>query len=123
MATKERCKRLEDMGSKLAAPPNARSDEPGRREMAANAARIRELLADGTACQTGSRQKDLFLAGLQKSRQQGSGYIETMQRLPKEVVREGTGWLEHIVGNTFQLLASQVPALELIRDTAPTAKD
>ncbi len=123
MATKERCKRLEEMGSKLAASSNVRSDEPGRRELAENAARIGELLANNTASQAGSRQKDLFLAGLQKGRQKGAGYIETIQHLPEEAVREGTQWLEQIVGDTFRLLASRVPVLELSRDTAQADKD
>ena len=117
MATKERCKRLEEMGSKLAASPNARSDEPGRHELAANAVRIRELLANNAASQAGSQKKDLFLEGLQGNRPKGSGYIDTIQHLPEEVLREGTQWLDQIVGNTFQLLASQAPALELVRDT------
>ncbi|SBV96492.1 UDP-N-acetylglucosamine pyrophosphorylase [uncultured delta proteobacterium] len=125
MATKERCKRLEDMGNKLAAPP-ARSGEPGRREMAANAAGIRDLLAgfaNGAAGQTGERHKDLFLAGLRKNRQQGAGYIETIQSLPEDTVREGTLWLERIVAGAFRLLASRVPALELTNDAAVAAKE
>ncbi len=116
MATKERCKRLEDMAGKAAASSNAGSDEPGRRELAANAAKIRELLANGATSQAGSRQKDLFLTGLHKSRPKGAGYIDTIQHLPEEAVREGTAWLEQIVGETFRLLASQAPALQLTQD-------
>ena len=123
MATKERCKRLEDMGNKLAAAPNARSDDPGRREMAENAGGIRETLAEAAPCQTASRQKDLFLAGLRENRNKGAGYIETIQNLPETTVRDGTEWLERIVGNVFQLLAARVPALELIHDAAQTAKN
>ncbi len=115
MATKERCKRLEEMANKLTASPNALSGEPGRRELAENAAGIRDLLADGAIRRTGSRQQDLFLAGLQKSRRKGEGYIFTVQNLPEETAREGTRWLDQVVGDTFQLLASQAPALQLVR--------
>lgn len=117
MATKERCKRLEDMAGKLTVSPNAGSGERGRRELAANAGRIRELLAGQTAGRAGSRHKDLFLEGLGKNRQKSAGYIDTMRHLPEDVLREGTRWLDQIVGDTVRLLASQTPALELFRDT------
>ncbi len=113
MATKERCKRLKEMGGKLADSPNARSEESVRRELAENLAGIRELLANDDARQTGLQQRDLFLTGLQTSRQKGAGYIDTIQRLPEDILREGTQWLDQVVRNTFQLLASQASALEL----------
>ena len=121
MATQERCKRLEEMGSKLAS--SAHSGEPGRRELADNAAGIRGLLAEGAAAQAGSRHKDLFLEGLCKNRQKGAGYIDTMQHLPKEVVREGTEWLEQVVGSVFHLLASRTPGLELTREAGAAAAE
>ena len=123
MATTERCKRLEEMGRKLAASSNAHADDPVRRELAGNTAGLRTLLANSAACDVGSRQKELFLEGLQKHRQQGAGYIETIQHLPEDVLREGTQWLEQIVDHIFTLLASQVPALDLISDTPPADKD
>ena len=121
MATKERCKRLEDMGKKLASSLEERADASGRREMAANADRMRELLADCPAANAGLRQKDLFLAGVEKYRPKGAGYIETVRNLPESITREGTQWLDRIVDETFQLLASQVPALGLSRDTSRTS--
>ena len=84
---------------------------------------ILEEEAGGAASQAGSREKDLFLAGLWKSRQKGVGYTETIQHLPDETVREGTQWLGQVVGNTFQLLASLVPALELSGDAAQATKN
>ena len=122
MAVKERCKRLEEMGKKLATSPNAHPGEPGRCEFVENAARIRELLANGTTCQTGSRQKDMFLTGLQKNRQKGVGYVDTIQHLPEEILLEGTRWLDQTVNNTFLLLASLVPGLEMSRDTIQTPR-
>ena len=123
MATKERCKRLEDMGKKLEIAPGEHTDTPARREMAANAGRIRELLADGPASQAGTRQRDLFLAGVAKHRPSSAGYVETVQNLPEETTREGSQWLTHIVDETFQLLASQVPALGLSRDMSRPANE
>ncbi len=123
MATQERCKRLEEMARKLAASPNASCGEAGRRELAENTVRIRELLAGAATSQAGSRHRDLFLAGLQKNRPSGAGYIDTIQHLPEEMVREGTQWLDQIVGNTVQLLASRAPAPELVRGASRTARD
>ena len=116
MATKERCKRLEEMGSKLSTSLNGHSGEPGRRELAENAVRIRELLANDETHRADSRQKDQFFAGLQKNRQKGAGYLETIQHLPNDVLQEGTRWLDQIVDSIVRLLASQVPAMELDRD-------
>ncbi|CAK7036832.1 MAG: Bifunctional protein GlmU [Desulfovibrio sp.] len=123
MAKTERCKRLEVMADKAATSPNAHADEPARHELAANAIRIPGLLNEALALQAGSRQKDMFLAELQKNRAQGAGYIETIRHLPNESVQNGTAWLTQVADATLLLLASQVPALALAPDAlASTAQ-
>lgn len=112
MAKQERCKRLEALGGKLAKKLTG-SDEPGRRELAANAGRIRESLAQADYSQAGARHKELFLEGLEKARRPGAGYIETIQLLPEETVREGVQWLQRIVDDTGRLLAALAPTMEL----------
>ncbi len=107
MAIAERCKRLEEMAGKLS------TTEQGRRELRERAVQVRELLAGTTPRQAGVQHRDLFLAGMQKSREKSAGYIETIQHLPENVLQEGTQWLDEVVGEIFRLLAAQVPALEL----------
>jgi bifunctional UDP-N-acetylglucosamine pyrophosphorylase/glucosamine-1-phosphate N-acetyltransferase len=116
MATGERFKRIEDMAGKLADSLAEGADDPGRRELSENAGRLRELFAGGTAQQAGREQRDRFLAGLQQNRNQGAGYIETIQRLPAEVLLEGTQWLDQIVDGITRLLASLVSSMGLARD-------
>lgn len=111
MAAAERFKRLEDLAGKLAV-----SGDPGRRELRENAGRLRELFAVGRTQQAGHEQRDRFLAGLQQNRNQGAGYIETIQRLPAEVLLEGTQWLDQIVDGITRLLASLVSSMGLARD-------
>ena len=114
MAVEERFKRIEDMAGKLAVPGDggavAGGDEPARRALRANATRLRELfMNDSAARQAGREQRDLFLAGLQKSRKKNAAYIDTIQGLPADVSSSGTRWLEQIVGSVTNLLASLVP--------------
>ena len=116
MATGERCKRLEDMAGKLAVTQNGGGDAPGRRQLRENAVRVCELLAGATAQQAGHRERDLFLAGLEKNREQGAGYVDTIRHLPEDVLREGTQWLDQVVDRVARLLASLVPALDVAGD-------
>ena len=111
LAVAERCKRLEDLAGKLAV-----SGDPGRRELRENAGRLRELFAAGRAQPAGHEQRDRFLAGLQQHLNPGAGYIETIQRLPAEVLLEGTQWLDQIVEGVTRLLASLAPSMGLARD-------
>jgi UDP-N-acetylglucosamine/UDP-N-acetylgalactosamine diphosphorylase len=120
LATEERLKRLQDMAGKLAGPPGGSAgegrNEAGRRELRENAGRLRELFLGGTEQQAGREQRDLFLAGLQQSRKEGAGYIETIQGLPADVSRSGTRWLNQIVDGVTRLLASLVPSMGLAKD-------
>ena len=111
LAVAERCKRLEDLAGKLAV-----SSDPGRRELRENAGRLRELFAIGRTQQAGHKPRDRFLARLQQNRNPGAGYIETIQRLPAEVLLEGTQWLDQIVEGVTRLLASLAPSMGLARD-------
>lgn len=108
LAAAERCKRLEDLAGKLAV-----SGGPDRRELRENAGRLRELFAAGRTQPAGHEQRDRFLAGLQQNRNPGAGYIETIQRLPAEVLLEGTQWLDQIVEGVTRLLASLAPSMGL----------
>jgi bifunctional UDP-N-acetylglucosamine pyrophosphorylase/glucosamine-1-phosphate N-acetyltransferase len=116
LSVEERLKRLQDLAGKLAVAPAKGGgdgrDAAGRRELRENAGRLRELFLGGTAQQAGHEQRDLFLAGLQQSRKDGAGYIETIQGLPADVARAGTQWLDRIVDGVVRLLASAAPSLE-----------
>ncbi len=58
----------------------------------------------------------MFLAGLQRTRKAGAGYIETIQGLPADVSRAGTQWLDQIVADVTRRLASLVPSMGLVKD-------
>jgi len=120
MANEERLKRLEDMAGKLSVAPGGSDgenrDESGRRELHENARRIRELLAGDTVQKAVGGQRDLFLAGLQKHRKGGAGYIETIQGLPAAVSQAGTQWLDQIIDGVKRSLASLVPSMAMFKD-------
>lgn len=111
MATQERCKRIGAMVGKLAVTSDGGAEEPVRRELRENAGRLRERLDDSQAPQMGQEQRDRFLAGMLQYREPGVGYIETIQRLPADVLRDGTHWLDQVVAGVSGLLASLVPSL------------
>jgi UDP-N-acetylglucosamine/UDP-N-acetylgalactosamine diphosphorylase len=120
IANEERLKRLEDMAGKLSVVRGGcegeSCDEPGRRELRENARRIRELLADGTVQEAVGGQRDLFLAGLEKHRKGGAGYIETIQGLPVAVSQAGTQWLDQIIDGVKRRLASLMPSMSMFKD-------
>lgn len=94
-AVEERCRRLADLAERAA--PVRGGGGVLRRGLAARVERLRERLAGEAARVAGGRQRDLFLAGLERARRRGAGYVETIQSLPAEVSRSGTEWLEAVV--------------------------
>jgi UDP-N-acetylglucosamine/UDP-N-acetylgalactosamine diphosphorylase len=116
MATEERLKRIGDMAGKLAGAPDGGAGEPVRRELCLNVGRLRDRLAEGQALEAGQAQRERFLAGMLTSRTPGAGYIETIQHLPDEVLRDGTQWLDQVVDAVTGLLTSLVPSLRAFRD-------
>jgi UDP-N-acetylglucosamine/UDP-N-acetylgalactosamine diphosphorylase len=111
MAVEERFKRLQEMAGKLAVSPDRGEEQPARRALRENAGRLREAFFGGAARQRGHEQRDLFLAGLEKNRQKGARYIETIQHLPTDLVRVGTQWLDQVVDGVANALASLVPVV------------
>jgi hypothetical protein len=99
------------MAGKLAAAPDGVAEEPVRRELRENAGRLRERLDDTQVQRMGQEQRDRFLAGMLLYREPGVGYIETIQRLPANVLRDGTHWLDQVVAGVTGLLTSVVPSL------------
>jgi hypothetical protein len=91
-------------------------DEPAKRDMGADARRLREVLASDVARKAGCEQRDLFLAGLQNHRKAGAGYIETIQGLPAALSQMGTQWLDQIVDAVKRALASRMPSMNMSRD-------
>lgn len=116
MAMEERLKRIGDMAGRLAVDPPGGAEEPLRRELRVNAGRLRGLLAEGRALEAGQAQRDRFLAGMLKGQAPGAGYIETIQHLPEDVLRDGTRWLAQVVEAVTGLLLSPVPSLGTSRD-------
>lgn len=108
MAVEERFKRLEDMADKVAATQRgaaaAGRDDSVRRALRDNTGQLREVFFGGTAQEAGQEQRDIFLAGLENGRKKDATYIETIQRLPADVVCVGTQWLAQIVNGVTRFL-------------------
>jgi UDP-N-acetylglucosamine/UDP-N-acetylgalactosamine diphosphorylase len=120
MAKEERIKRLKDMASKMPVSPgkgrNTMQTTGARQEFYEKVKRVEELLVSGVAKIVDAEERDRFLTALGKHRQeQGGGYIEVIQSLPRNVSRAGTQWLDSIVDRICGQAATALPALNIFK--------
>ncbi len=129
-ARQERVKRLRSMAERSLAAVG-RSEVAGSSRDADRSRKIREelverveeflaLFSQGRGEEEIERYRDDFLSDL--SGYAGAGprnYIQTVQRLPKEVSAKGTRWLDEVVTSLCRKASACVPSLGLFGEKRP----
>jgi len=120
MAKEERLSRLKLMAAKM--PVSAGGDKPDsasaarKMEFHQKIAPLCELFMEKSAAPKTMKMKEAFLNGLEALGRSGeTTYIETIQSLPDDTARKGTGWLQQIVEDLCHRAATLLPALRLFR--------
>jgi len=122
MAQKERMKRLKDMASKMPVSPGKGKDRTkttaAKQEFYEKVNQVEERLISDAGKRADVEERNRFLTALAKHREeQGGGYIEVIQSLPREVSRAGTQWLDSIVDRICGQVATALPALNIFKNS------
>ncbi|MBN1104300.1 MAG: UDP-N-acetylglucosamine pyrophosphorylase [Deltaproteobacteria bacterium] len=122
LAREERIKRLKAMADKVADSLKQTSSKgpsgPGRREFHENIEGACELFSREMSADKTAEYRDRFLTLFTDHRKNEDGsYLEVVKRLPKAVSKEGTLWLEKIILDLCDRVATLFPSLELFKQT------
>jgi len=120
MAKEERMKRLKDMASKMPVSPGKEKDATkntgAKQEFYEKVKGVEELLVSDAGKIVDGDERERFLTAFGKHREeQGRGYIEVIQSLPRDVSRAGTQWLDSIVDRLCGQVAKALPALNIFK--------
>jgi bifunctional UDP-N-acetylglucosamine pyrophosphorylase/glucosamine-1-phosphate N-acetyltransferase len=119
-AKKERIKRLrawvDNMSASCGKNRGKGSDAPDKREFCEKIEEICDLFTLKIAANAGVENRDRFMTGFLKHKDNHDDYIGTVKNLPDPVLRQGVFWLDKIVDDIRRQASAIAPSLQLFKN-------